>query len=141
MAQRFWAAAGSVKVFALHGAMGAGKTTTVAALCRHLGVQDDISSPTFSIINQYGYTQNGEQKIIYHIDLYRLEGEEEVYNSGVDDCINSGAVCFVEWPEKAPQLFDATALHIHITALDAHTRQLQILPASADKSFTLPEHL
>jgi tRNA threonylcarbamoyladenosine biosynthesis protein TsaE len=86
--------------------MGAGKTTLIEAICAAKGVREHTSSPTFSIINQYGYTEDGEEKLIYHIDLYRLKDEEEIIQAGVEDCVYSGSLCMIEWPQKAPDLFD-----------------------------------
>ncbi len=111
------------KVVALHGEMGAGKTTFVHAVCEAMGVEGSIGSPTFSIINQY-QTRNG--KTIYHIDMYRLKDEEEAVQAGVEDCLYSGNYCFVEWPDKALGIFPEKSLHIHIAAVDNETRKLTI---------------
>ncbi|MEO6734152.1 MAG: tRNA (adenosine(37)-N6)-threonylcarbamoyltransferase complex ATPase subunit type 1 TsaE [Ferruginibacter sp.] len=108
-------------IYAIHGEMGAGKTTFIHALCEAMGVTSIISSPTFSIINQY---KTNEGKIIYHMDLYRLKDEEEAISSGVEDCLLSGNTCVVEWPEKALGVFPDDTLHINITALDTNTRRL-----------------
>ncbi len=110
------------KVLALHGEMGAGKTTFTQAYCNARKVVDNISSPTFSIINQYT-TQSGE--IIYHIDLYRLKNEEEVFSSGVEDCLLSGNTCLVEWPEKAEGILPDETLHLYFTSLDKDTRKIR----------------
>jgi len=111
------------KVIALHGEMGAGKTTFVHAICNALGVKDTIGSPTFSIINQY---QTNSAEIIYHIDLYRLKDEEEAIQAGVEDCLYSGNYCFVEWPDRTPEIFPDNTLHVSIAALDNDTRKLTI---------------
>lgn len=111
------------KVFAFHGEMGTGKTTFIHALCEAMGVTDTISSPTFSIINQYKSTDG---QTIYHMDLYRIKDEEEAMNAGVEDCLYSGNICLVEWPEKAPGVFPEDTLHIAISSLDDNTRKLQI---------------
>ncbi len=104
------------KVIALHGAMGAGKTTLVSAICRLLKVEDVVSSPTFSVINEYRYNENETPKRLYHIDLYRLKDEEEAIRTGVEDCLYSGDYCFVEWPERAEALFpdDTTTLYLRV---------------------------
>ncbi len=121
--QTFNTAATGYKVFALHGEMGAGKTTFVHAVCKAAGVTGNISSPTFSIINQYT-TDNGA--LIYHIDLYRLKDEEEALQAGVEDCLYSGNTCFVEWPEKAPGIFPDGTLDIIISVTGSNTRKLKI---------------
>lgn len=110
------------KVFALHGEMGAGKTTFIHALCEVMQVRDNISSPTFSIINQY-ITADG--KLIYHMDLYRIKDENEAVQAGVEDCLYSGNTCFVEWPDKAPGLFPEETLHIVISSAGDNTRKLK----------------
>src|SRR5919106_824354 len=101
-AGKFWNYVKEAKLFAFHGDMGAGKTTIISALCHYKGTKDAIGSPTFSIINEYSYVENGENKKIFHIDLYRLKDEEEVVQAGVEDCMYSGSICMVEWPDKAP---------------------------------------
>ena len=111
------------KVFALHGEMGAGKTTFIHAFCEAMGVNDTITSPTFSIINQYK-TVKGQT--VYHMDLYRIKDENEAINAGVEDCLYSGNLCLVEWPEKAPGIFPDDTLHITITSVDDNTRKLKI---------------
>jgi tRNA threonylcarbamoyladenosine biosynthesis protein TsaE len=116
-------AIGNRKVIAFHGEMSAGKTTFIHALCEIWGVKDTVSSPTFSIINEYG-TKEGD--IIYHIDLYRLQGEKETAAAGVEDCIYSGYYCLVEWPEKAPHIFPDTTVHCYLTATGEQARKLQI---------------
>lgn len=113
--------AGQNRVFAFHGEMGAGKTTFINALCKALQVKDNISSPTFSIINQYS-TIGGAT--VYHMDLYRLKSNEEAVTAGVEDCLFSGNTCFVEWPEKAPRIFPDDTLHITIISTGTDTRKL-----------------
>ena len=111
------------KVFALHGEMGAGKTTFIHALCEVMGVSDVVTSPTFSIINQYRMV-SGET--VYHMDLYRIKDGNEAVNAGMEDCLYSGNTCLVEWPERAPGIFPAETLHLTISSVDANTRKLQI---------------
>ena len=122
-AKKFLAVTANYKVFALHGEMGAGKTTFIHALCEALGVKDTIGSPTFSIINEYTGAQG---QTVYHMDLYRIKDEAEAINAGVEDCLYSGHTCYVEWPEKAPGIFPEKTLHISLTAIDTNTRKLQI---------------
>lgn len=121
----FWNKVGENLVFAFHGPMGAGKTTIIEALCRYKGVEDSMGSPTFSIINEYGYREGGWDKKIFHIDLYRLKGEEEIIASGVEECVYSGEYCFVEWPDLAPWLFKE-AVHIYISLLSEGRREVKM---------------
>lgn len=122
-AQEFLSAIGQRKVIALHGEMGAGKTTFTHALCDVLGVQDAVSSPTFSIINEYSLTGGNS---IYHLDLYRLKDEEEALAAGVEDCFYSGNLCLVEWPEKAPDLLPPDTVHAYLTIKGNNERMLRI---------------
>ncbi|MDO9374522.1 MAG: tRNA (adenosine(37)-N6)-threonylcarbamoyltransferase complex ATPase subunit type 1 TsaE [Ferruginibacter sp.] len=112
----------SHRVLAFHGEMGAGKTTFIHALCEAMGVKDNISSPTFSIINQY---TSGNSETIFHMDLYRLKDEAEAINAGVEDCLFSGDLCLVEWPGKAPGIFPDDTLHVYISVIDELTRKLE----------------
>jgi tRNA threonylcarbamoyladenosine biosynthesis protein TsaE len=125
-AVQFWRYVNNAKVFAFHGQMGAGKTTIIEALCRSKGVKNAMGSPTFSIINEYVYQENNEEKIIYHIDLYRLKDEQEIIQAGVEDCIYSGQICFVEWPGKAPDLFDAATVQVFIETINENERSVKI---------------
>lgn len=111
------------KVIAFHGEMGAGKTTFIHEICYHLKIQNNVSSPTFSIINEY-ISEDGN--IIYHMDLYRIKNEREAVDAGVDECFYSGRMCLVEWPEKAPGLFPENTVHCFLTAIGADVRKLQI---------------
>jgi tRNA threonylcarbamoyladenosine biosynthesis protein TsaE len=121
-ARNFWTEAGAQKVFAFHGNMGAGKTTFIHALCDEKKVSSTVGSPTFSIINEYIYPDGK----IFHIDLYRLRDEEEAIRAGVEDCLYSGEICLVEWPEKAPDIFPEDAVHVYIDAIDPNTRKIII---------------
>lgn len=126
VAQWLWRQIHPCKVIALHGQMGVGKTTLVHAVCSFLQVQDTVSSPTFSIINEYGFANNGFAETIYHIDLYRLKDAAEAVRSGVEDCLYSGAWCFVEWPERAAEIFPENSLHLFITLCKDGTRHIEI---------------
>jgi tRNA threonylcarbamoyladenosine biosynthesis protein TsaE len=114
---------GHRKAWAFYAPMGAGKTTFIHALCDVLQVTDKVSSPTFAIINAY---KSPQFATIYHMDWYRLKSEEEAINAGVEDALQQGDLCFVEWPEKAPDLLPDDVLNITIELLDVATRQIRI---------------
>jgi len=121
-AAKLLAETAAYKVFAFHGDMGAGKTTFIHALCEAMHITDVVTSPTFSIINQYKATDG---QTVYHMDLYRIKDENEAINAGVEDCLYSGNTCLVEWPEKATGIFPDDTLHIYITSIDDNTRKLK----------------
>lgn len=125
-AETFWQQTAKYNVFLFFGEMGAGKTTLIEALCGAKGVKDRMGSPTFSIINQYSYTEAGEEKRIYHIDLYRLKDEEEIIQAGVEDCVYSGSLCLIEWPQKAPQLFDENVVRVELEPVSETERRIKI---------------
>jgi tRNA threonylcarbamoyladenosine biosynthesis protein TsaE len=84
-------------IICFYGEMGVGKTTFIKEICKNLLVDDNVSSPTFSIVNQY---KTKENKIIYHFDFYRLENEEEAYDMGYEEYFFQNDLCLIEWPEK-----------------------------------------
>lgn len=117
---------GEARVLAFRGSMGAGKTTFITALCRAWQVEDTVGSPTFAIINQYTGIKNQQPANIYHMDLYRLSGEEEAARAGVEDALYSGDICLVEWPEKAAGLFPPDTIYIDIAVAGPVERKLII---------------
>lgn len=124
--ERFWKLVGASKVFLFHGEMGAGKTTLISALCKYKGVKEAISSPTFSIINEYVFHEPGSEKRIFHLDLYRLNSIEEIIGAGVEDCIYSNNICFVEWPEKSPLLFDKDSVNVFVSTINDKLREVKV---------------
>lgn len=114
------------RVFAFHGHMGAGKTTFITVLCHAKSVSTPVSSPTFSLINEYAYTEGGAEKILYHMDMYRLKDEEEAIQAGVEDCLYSGNICLVEWPEKIAGLLPEETAHVYISVVDGSTREVKL---------------
>ncbi len=126
VAKQCWKATEGKLVFAIHGPMGAGKTTFINAMCVVKGVRDVIGSPTYSIINEYEYVCEGTRRLIFHIDLYRLKDEKEAVEAGVEDVLFSGYTCLVEWPEKAPAIFPGNSIHAYLDTVDEKTRRLKI---------------
>lgn len=98
------------KIILFAGEMGAGKTTLIKELCAHLGIEDQVSSPTFSLVNEY------ESPIgpVYHFDLYRIQSEEELYDIGYEDYFFSGYLCLVEWPEMASGIIPTEHVMVNI---------------------------
>ena len=124
-AREFVKLMGDETVYAFYGEMGAGKTTFISALCRALGVDEDLAnSPSFSIINVYRSDTTAE--LIYHFDLYRLENMDEALEIGVEDYFDSGALCLLEWPERIEPLLPDDTVKVNITVNDDDTRTLTI---------------
>ena len=111
-AQEFITQMGDNKIFAFYGAMGAGKTTFVKALCEAMGVTDTVNSPTFAIVNEYD-TPSG--KPIYHFDFYRIKRLAEVYDMGYEDYFYGRGLCFIEWPELIEELLPEETVKVTIT--------------------------
>lgn len=111
-AKAFVEAMGDSTIFAFYGSMGAGKTTFIKAICEEMGVEDVITSPTFAIVNEYRSATSGE--LIYHFDFYRIKKQEEVYDMGYEDYIESDAVCFMEWPELIEELLPEDVVKVSI---------------------------
>ncbi len=110
------------KIVLFDAPMGAGKTTMIKALCQELGIQESTSSPTFSIVNQYQSTK--QNQTIFHFDLYRLNNEEEAYDMGMEEYLDSGAYCFIEWPEKTPTIIPDNHSIVQISTLSDGSRKL-----------------
>lgn len=110
-------------VVALYGDMGAGKTTFVSALMREMGSEDDVSSPTFALINEY---IAGDGSRVYHFDFYRILDKSEAFDMGYEEYFYSGNLCLVEWPEKIEELIPDDALKIYIKVLPDESRIISI---------------
>ena len=99
------------KILLFKGDLGSGKTTLIKNICNFLNVNEEVTSPTFSLVNQY---QNKEGEKIYHFDLYRLESLEEALDIGFEEYLDSGDWCLIEWPEIAEELIDGDHLIVEI---------------------------
>jgi tRNA threonylcarbamoyladenosine biosynthesis protein TsaE len=110
-----------LSVWLINGEMGAGKTTLVKSICRELSVSEVVSSPTFSIINEYKTSQG---KSIFHFDFYRLKSELEAYDIGVNEYFESGNICLVEWAEKIPSLIPDHYFEITLQISDPTSRAI-----------------
>ena len=111
---------GRARVFAFYGKMGAGKTTFIKAVCRCLGVEDVITSPTFAIVNEYTSDTTGDT--IYHFDFYRIKKLDEVYDMGYEEYSYGRGLCFIEWPELVESLLPDDAVKVTITEAGDGTR-------------------
>lgn len=112
---------GDHTIVAFHGQMGAGKTTFITAVCKALGVQDVVNSPTFTLVNEY---RDGAGKPVYHFDFYRIGRLSEALDIGVFEYFDSGALCLIEWPELIEEILPEETLNVQILVEDADTRTL-----------------
>jgi tRNA threonylcarbamoyladenosine biosynthesis protein TsaE len=121
VAAALWKEAKHKKIWAFDAPMGAGKTTFIHALCHHLGVEEAVASPTYAIVNEY----RGEMvPLIHHMDWYRLKDEQEALDAGIEDILNAGGLCLIEWPERAEGLLPSDTLFLGIEILDEQTRRI-----------------
>jgi tRNA threonylcarbamoyladenosine biosynthesis protein TsaE len=111
------------KMLLFYGEMGVGKTTLIKEICSQLGVLDTISSPTFSLVNEY---QTNKSETVYHFDFYRIETQEEAYDIGIEDYFDSNDWCLVEWPENVENLLPLEFVEIQLSRLDNNQRNIQI---------------
>lgn len=122
LAQEILAFAKGYKIFLLKGNLGTGKTTLTKQICKQLGVQGQTASPTYSIVNEYIYPKGK----IYHIDLYRLQSEEEAFEVGLEDYIDSNEYCFIEWPDLAENFLPNKYVEIAISKISDQNRLFDI---------------
>lgn len=113
---------------AFYGAIGAGKTTFIKAICQSLGVTELVVSPTFALVNEYSYRdKQGEVKCIYHLDLYRLKNVQEALDIGIETMLEDPHYCFIEWPEVVEDLLPEAVVRIKIEAINNTARKIIIL--------------
>lgn len=121
-AHDFIANMGDNTVFAFYGEMGAGKTTFIKAICDVLGVEDEVNSPTFAIVNEY---RSATAELIYHFDCMRIKEIEEALDFGFEDYMECGALCFIEWPEMVEELLPGDAVKVKISVAEDGTRTIE----------------
>lgn len=122
LAQKILEASGDRRVFALHGDLGAGKTTLVKAICLQLGAGDVVKSPTFALVNEY----EGHEGSIFHFDFYRIKRLEEIFDLGFEEYLDSGCYCFIEWPEIADPLLPDDTVQIRLESTGPTSRQVML---------------
>ncbi len=110
--------------FAFYGEMGAGKTTIIIAICRVLGARDAATSPSFALINEY-FTTSGDN--IYHIDFYRIDSSDELYDIGIEEYLYDQSYCFIEWPDKAEEVLPDDIVKVYIEETGNGARKISIL--------------
>ena len=111
------------QVVLFKGPMGSGKTTLIKSICKHLNFKDNISSPTFSLVNIY---ENSSNNIIYHFDLFRIKNLEEALDIGIEEYLDSGNKCFIEWPEIITELLNFKCTIIELSMIDDNKRKIKI---------------
>jgi len=121
VAKELLAFADGQKFFIFEGDMAAGKTTFIKSLCEALGVEDVVSSPTFSIVNEY----DSPKGAVYHFDFYRLKNLQEAYDIGYEEYFYSDSYCLVEWPSKVEELLPEEYIKIEITVTGNEQRLFQ----------------
>jgi len=122
-AAKFLKLAGQGRIFAFYGQMGAGKTTIIKAICTALGATDAVTSPTFTLVNEYKTTSG---RSIYHIDFYRIKKAEEVFDFGIEEYFDSDSYCFLEWPELIENFLPPETVKVRITVGSNEERMLEI---------------
>ena len=125
-ARQFIDSIGDRRVFAFYGAMGAGKTTFIKAVCEELGVEEQVTSPTFAIVNVYEGGAHFRPSTIYHFDFYRIKRLEEAFDMGCEEYFYSGCLCFIEWPEMVEPLLPDDAVRVTISQLPDGQRVVEM---------------
>ena len=119
VAEEFLRQTGSNGIYAFYGSMGAGKTTFISALCDALGVEDEVSSPTFTIVNEY---RASDGMPVHHFDFYRINNIREVLDIGYEEYICDEGISFMEWPEKIEEILPEDVIEVHIDVRDDGAR-------------------
>lgn len=122
-AAEFLEAVGDNRLIAFYGNLGAGKTTFIKELCSRLGVEDNVCSPTFTIVNEY---RAADGDSVFHFDFYRIDSLREAEDLGLEEYFYSGCFCFMEWPEKVAELLPEEVVEVRIEPVDEVTRRILI---------------
>lgn len=125
VAKEFLSLINEKRIIAFYGSMGAGKTTFIKAICEELVSVDVVTSPTFTLVNEY-FTKNGN--ILYHFDFYRINKPEEALDFGFEEYLDSGSFCFIEWPERIETLLPETYLKVNIIVEEDNSRSIEFKP-------------
>ena len=121
VARQFWSAISEHRVIAFYGSMGAGKTTFITALCKALGVEDTVNSPTFTLVNEY---EAADGMPVWHFDFYRIERPEEALDIGLEEYLYGDGLCLIEWPENIEPLLPEDCLKVYLEVVGADQRRL-----------------
>ncbi len=129
LVEKLLAYANGRKKMLFYGEIGAGKTTFIQAFCRHFTVNESVTSPTYSLINEYSYLdeKTNKEAFIYHMDLYRLKEEREALDIGIEDYLYNSAYCLIEWPEVIEHLLPEEAVKIKVEILENSARKVIFL--------------
>lgn len=111
---------------ALHGPLGAGKTTLVKGIARSLLIEDPVTSPSFTLIAEYEGIQGEDPIVLYHIDLYRISHPQEIEDLGIEEILNGSGICVIEWAEKAVEFLPESAIQVEIGLLEGENRSVEI---------------
>lgn len=111
------------KTLLFFGEMGVGKTTLIKEICKNLGVLDSISSPTFSLVNEY---ETSKKEKVFHFDFYRITDEEEALDMGIEEYFDNNDWCLIEWPKNIENLLPLDAVEIHLSILNDGKRNIQL---------------
>lgn len=125
-AEKLLAFAGDRKKWCFYGELGTGKTTFIKVLCKYLNVQESVTSPTYSLVNEYTYhgAQTNAVQYLYHMDLYRLKQIEEALDIGIEDYLDDPNYCFIEWAEIIEPILPDDVVSIHIELIEESIRKM-----------------
>lgn len=112
------------RIFAFYGKMGAGKTTFIQSVCKALGSENTVTSPTFALINEY---KTGDRQSVFHFDFYRIKNLEEVFDLGYEDYLYSGSYCLIEWPELIEPLLPENIIKVKIEVAEDGSRNISAM--------------